>query len=63
MAKQKVDRKYIEWFHKIEPLPRGHYYQVSAKTYGRLLDELRGTAIIQLNLVPMKKVKKLYEEI
>ena len=63
MKKKKEVAQVVDWFPNIEPLPRGHYYQVSAKTYGRLLDELRGTAIIQLNLVPMKKVKKLYEEI
>jgi hypothetical protein len=63
LKKKGTYKNFAEMVFDSEPLPEGHYFQVDAKTYGRLLEDLRGTAIIQLQLIPMEKVKKLIEKI
>ena len=51
----------LKLFDEIKPLPKGHYAQIDPSTYEALLKDLEGKAIIQLKLVPMRKVKKLYK--
>lgn len=52
---------FLKVFDDIKPLPKGHYAQIDPSTYAALIKDLEGKAIIQLKLVPMRKVKKLYK--
>ena len=58
LKKKGTYKNFAEMVFDSEPLPDGHYFQVDAKTYGKLLEDLRGTAVIQLQLIPINYTYK-----